>query len=553
MLKHLTIRNYALIRHLEFSPDKGLSVITGETGAGKSIMLGALGLLLGNRADSKVLLDEKEKCVTEGIFEIESYGLQKLFEELELEYGSELILRREISTNGKSRAFINDTPVNLESMRKVGFSLMDIHSQHETLELGDQPFQLKFIDFCSGNQVLLSEYKNQWQSFREAEDQLTNLEAEATRLNDESDYTRFQLQEFSDLQLSEGDQEKLEAKVKLGENAELIRSRLQTISGLLSDSEYSGIKILGEIRSLLSTIAGMDPELSELLKRIDSIKTETQDIDSDIQKKADGIEYDPGKLAEAQERLDLIYKLQRKHRVGSVFELIQIQERLSEKIFKTDHLDEEIAKCRINLKNLKISLLKKAEELSSQRKKFLPKISSEAESILKELGIPHARFRILHQKQDPGPTGIDVIDMQFSANKGVEPQPIAETASGGEFSRLMFAVKFIMAKHTSMPTLILDEIDAGISGDVALRLGQLMKKMSRKHQVISISHLAQIAAKSDTHFVVFKESNKDRTSSQIRLLEPEKRIEELARIISGNTPSDAALKYAQELMESSDI
>jgi len=549
MLKHLTIRNYALIRNLEMTPDKGFNVITGETGAGKSIILGALGLLLGNRADTKVLLDESEKCVTEGTFMIGPYQLESLFSELELDYSTETILRREISPLGKSRAFINDTPVNLDVLRKVGYRLMDIHSQHETLELGEQPFQLKFIDAYAGNAELLKQYATLWTQFRDAESFLQKLESEADKLRLEADYTRFQFQELDKLQLEEGDQEILEARVKVGENAELIRTKLQHSLNLLSDGEYSGRKILTEVRSLLNSISSYDASYADLLHRLESLKTELDDLEAEINAKAEDIDVDPEKIIEAQEKLDLLYQLQRKHRATSIKELLNLRQKLSEQVYKTDHLDEEISKASATVEKLRNQVISKAELLSESRKKVLKKISSEVERLLKELGIPDAHFNIEHECEKPGPSGMDRVAMLFSANKGVAARPIAETASGGEFSRLMFVVKYVMAERTSMPTLILDEIDAGISGDIALKLGQLMRKMSQKHQVISISHLAQIAAMANAHYVVFKESGADRVSSQIKLLEPHLRIEELARIISGNSPSATALKYAKELME----
>jgi len=549
MLKHLTIRNYALIRNLEMTPDKGFNVITGETGAGKSIILGALGLLLGNRADTKVLLDESEKCVTEGTFMIGPYQLESLFSELELDYSTETILRREISPLGKSRAFINDTPVNLDVLRKVGYRLMDIHSQHETLELGEQPFQLKFIDAYAGNAESLKQYATLWTQFRDAESFLQKLESEADKLRLEADYTRFQFQELDKLQLEEGDQEILEARVKVGENAELIRTKLQHSLNLLSDGEYSGRKILTEVRSLLNSISSYDASYADLLHRLESLKTELDDLEAEINAKAEDIDVDPEKIIEAQEKLDLLYQLQRKHRATSIKELLNLRQKLSEQVYKTDHLDEEISKASTTVEKLRNQVISKAELLSESRKKVLKKISSEVERLLKELGIPDAHFNIEHECEKPGPSGMDRVAMLFSANKGVATRPIAETASGGEFSRLMFVVKYVMAERTSMPTLILDEIDAGISGDIALKLGQLMRKMSQKHQVISISHLAQIAAMANAHYVVFKESGADRVSSQIKLLEPHLRIEELARIISGNSPSATALKYAKELME----
>ena len=428
MLKHLTIRNYALIRNLEMTPDKGFNVITGETGAGKSIILGALGLLLGNRADTKVLLDESEKCVTEGTFMIGPYQLESLFSELELDYSTETILRREISPLGKSRAFINDTPVNLDVLRKVGYRLMDIHSQHETLELGEQPFQLKFIDAYAGNAESLKQYATLWTQFRDAESFLQKLVSEADKLRLEADYTRFQFQELDKLQLEEGDQEILEARVKVGENAELIRTKLQHSLNLLSDGEYSGRKILTEVRSLLNSISSYDASYADLLHRLESLKTELEDLEAEINAKAEDIDVDPEKIIEAQEKLDLLYQLQRKHRATSIKELLNLRQKLSEQVYKTDHLDEEISKASTTVEKLRNQVISKAELLSESRKKVLKKISSEVERLLKELGIPDAHFNIEHECEKPGPSGMDRVAMLFSANKGVAARPIAETA-----------------------------------------------------------------------------------------------------------------------------
>ncbi|MFZ9982033.1 MAG: DNA repair protein RecN [Cyclobacteriaceae bacterium] len=549
MLRHLTIRNYALIRHLEYSPDQGFSVITGETGAGKSIMLGALGLLLGNRADSKVLLDATEKCVTEGDFHISDYGLEQVFSRLELDYVPETILRREISPGGKSRAFINDTPVTLEVMRTIGYRLMDIHSQHETLELGEQNFQLRLTDACAGNEQLLKKYRELWLLFRTAKENLEKLKSESERLNQEADYIRFQFQELDKASLAEDELEILEAKVKVGENAEHIRTKLQAIAALMGEGEYSALQIISQVRSLLSGIAGFDKGYADLLHRIESMKAEAEDIYSEIERESEKMEVDPAALMASRERLDLINTLLRKHRARSIKELNALYEKLSGQVLRTDHLESEIKAAENELEKCTAELQQQAVKLSDSRKHVFPKIAEQAESLLKELGIPDARFEIQHSKVPAGPYGMDSIEMCFSANKGVSLRPIAETASGGEFSRLMFVVKYIMAEKTSMPTLILDEIDSGISGDVALKLGMLMKRMAGKHQVIAISHLAQIAAKASSHFMVFKETDGTRAASQIKLLDNKKRVEELARIISGNSPSPNALKYARELME----
>ena len=549
MLRHLTIRNYALIRHLEFRPDKGFSVITGETGAGKSIMLGALGLLLGNRADSKVLLDASEKCITEGEFFIGDYGLEPIFSKLELDYAPETILRREISPGGKSRAFINDTPVTLEVMRTIGYRLMDIHSQHETLELGEQNFQLRLTDACAGNEALLKKYKELWVAFRGAKEKLEKLQSESQRLNQEADYIRFQFQELDKASLSEDEQEILETKVRVGENAEHIRSKLQSIVGLLGEGEYSTLQTISQVRSLVSGITGFDKGYSDLLQRIESLKAEADDIYSEVERESEKVEIDPAELIASRERLDLINSLLRKHRAGSIKELIVLYENLSGQVLRTDHLESEIKAARNELEKCTAELNHQAGKLSDSRKKVFQKIAGQAVTLLKELGIPDAEFEIRHNEVPAGPTGTDAVEMCFSANKGIPLRPIAETASGGEFSRLMFVVKYIMAEKTSMPTLILDEIDAGISGDVALKLGLLMKRMAGEHQVVAISHLAQIAAKASSHFMVFKEAEGNRATSRIKLLDQNNRVEELARIISGNSPSENAVKYARELMD----
>lgn len=549
MLKHLTIRNYALIRDLEFTPDAQLSVITGETGAGKSILLGALGLLMGNRADSKILLDDQKKCITEGIFNIGTYQLESLFEDLELDYLTETIIRREISPSGKSRAFINDTPVNLDVLKKVGSKLMDIHSQHETLDLGEQLFQLKLVDSYAGNELLLKEYKNCWTEFKNSEVKLTKLQQEAEKLKQESDYVRFQFQELEDAKLENEEQERLEHLVKVGENAEWITTKLHEASNLLGEGEYSGNKILSEVKSILNGLSSYHPTYQALLERIESLKVESEDIIKELESESEKIEFNPEKINENQQRLDLIYQLQRKHKVQTISELLNLKSDFSRQIFKVDHLDHDILSAQAEVNKNQEVLSGLAEQLSQARKKCIKGIEQAAEKLIKELGIPDGRVQIEHKRQANGPTGGDLIKFLFSANKGVGLRSLAEVASGGEFSRLMFVMKYIMAEQTSMPTLILDEIDAGISGDVAQRLGQLMKKMAAGHQVIAISHLAPIAAKAHSHFIVYKESSGSIAASQIKLLKPEMRVEELARIISGNKPSNTALKYAKELLD----
>jgi len=548
VLTRLTIKNYALIRSLEMVPGKGLNVITGETGAGKSIMSGALGLLLGNRADTKVLLDQNEKCITEGVFQIGDYQLESIFEQLELDHQPETIIRREISPGGKSRAFINDSPVTLEVMKKIGLRLMDIHSQHETLELGEAGFQLKLIDLYSGNEQLRKDYVDGWTAWKSEHEKLLNLEAESEKLKQEADFIRFQLQEIDRLNLVAEDDSNLESALKVQENAEVIKSKLVEAIGILGEQEFSTRKTLLDARALLNNLASFSPVYATLAARIESIRIELEDITHESESAAEEINFDSEKATELRQRLDAINNLQRKHRVNSSAALIAIGEELRSKVVKTDGIAEMISVCK---KDLAVRVKKRddlASKLSASRLAVVEKLCKELRGLLKELGIPDAKVLVQHAMVEAGPTGIDRLNILFSANKGVEPVPIAQAASGGEFSRLMFCIKYIMAGQTSLPTLVLDEIDTGISGEIALRLGELMRKMSQKHQIIAITHLAQIAAKGATHYLVFKDTSTNRASSDIRLLDKKERENEIARIISGSSPSKAALEHARELM-----
>lgn len=548
MLSHLTIRNYALIRHLELAPGAGLNAITGETGAGKSIMLGAIGLLLGNRADTRVLLDETGKCITEGTFHIGNYGLEELFAENGLDHHPETILRREISPGGKSRAFINDTPVTLDVMKNIGLRLMDVHSQHETLELGGQAFQLRLIDAYAGNTSLRDGYIKSWAAFRDRRSALEDLERESSRLRNESDFIRYQHQELAGAMLKEGEERQLADTVKTGEHAELIKTKLVQVLAALSEGEYAGKKAIGEARSLLNGLAGYSSELAQLHSRLESVRLELEDIVAELEHAGDRMQHEPEALETARQRLDILYGLQRKHRVNTVTELIALQEQLGQQVYQTDHMDELIASARKALELARAELKTAAADLSASRKAIFKTIEKESVRLLKELGIPDAQLVVRHTSIEPGATGADDISILFSANKGIEPRPIAAAASGGEFSRLMFVIKYVMAEKTAMPTLILDEIDSGVSGDIALKLGNLMRTMAGRHQVLAITHLPQIAARATDHFVVYKDNTADRTASQVRQLREEERANEIARIISGNSPSQSALTYAKELL-----
>ncbi len=549
MLTHLLIKNYALIKHLELSPSPRLNVITGETGAGKSIMLGAIGLLLGNRADSKSLWDENEKCITEGTFDISAYPLKTLFESEELDYQDQTIIRREINPNGKSRAFINDTPVTLEVMRKVGNRLMDIHSQHETLELGNKSFQLELVDSFASNGKMKEIYALTWKQFNRARDEYNALLAESDALKKESDFILFQLDELVKANLQEGELEQLESALKIMEHAEEIKTIFNSILDQLGRSENAVNTTLGAVRAQFQSIANYSTEYEQLLHRFESARLELTDILDELEQAEERIEFDPHQTEMTKDRLSLLYQLLQKHRLKSVSQLIELRNSLEEKARKTQNLDQLVVQSKAILTQLEAELKQSAEALSKSRQKIFKPLSAHLTSLLKELGMPDTLLVVDHSIISPGPRGTDSIELLFSANKGISPRPLAQVASGGEFSRLMFSIKYVMAEKTSLPTLILDEIDSGVSGEIAIRLGNRMKEMSENHQVISISHLPQIASKADTHFFVFKDNTSSRTISSIKELSPEERIAEIAQMIGGANPSIKALENAREMLQ----
>lgn len=548
MLTQLTIKNYALIKHLEMQPDARLNVITGETGAGKSIMLGALGLLLGNRADTKALWDESEKCVTEATFEIKPYKLKKLFDEEGLDYQDQSIFRREISPAGKSRAFINDTPVTLEVMRRIGSRLMDIHSQHETLELGTKAFQLQVIDFYAGNETLRNAYEEAWTKFTRLQQDYLSLQKEAEALKKESDFVQFQLNELVKADLQPGELEKLETELKILEHSEEIKANLNSILELLDRSEQSVQIGLNSIRQQLQSIASYAPTYEQLLQRFESSRIEVIDITKELEAAEEQVEFDPERAERVKDRVSLIYHLQQKHRINDLQELLALQDQLQQKADKHQNLDDLLLKANKELNQAKADVEKAGGALSKSRKKITTALSNQLKELLRELGMNYAEVVIEHSQIDPGPTGIDAMEILFSANRGVAPKPLAQVASGGEFARVMFAIKYIMAEKTALPTLILDEIDTGVSGEIAIKLGARMKEMAQKHQVIAISHLPQIAAKADTHFFVFKENSTSKTKTSIRNLDSKERVIEIAKMIGGATPTQITLENARELM-----
>jgi DNA repair protein RecN (Recombination protein N) len=548
MLTHLSIKNYALIKHLVLDPSPHLNVITGETGAGKSIMLGAMGLLTGNRADSKVLWDESQKCVIEGTFDISNYGLKSIFKGEDLDYDQSTVIRRELSPGGKSRAFINDTPVTLEVMKRIGDLLMDIHSQHETLLLGQHSFQLKLVDAYAANQSLRELYTEQWNAYIKSKKDFETLTSEAETLRQEADYIRFQLDELSKLQLEDSEQESMESELKIMEHAGEIKSRFQSVLDLINDSEFASRNSLAEARNHLQYVSSFSANYAHLFERLESVIIELDDLTHEVEKEGDKIEFDPERAEWIKERLSAIYRLLKKHKVGNLKELLVIRENLAQKDNITSNLDEAIEKSRKTFEDSRNNATATAQKLSTSRKKVLPALCKQITQLLQELGIPNATFQIDISQTELAAYGTDRIEILFSANKGISPRQLAQVASGGEFSRLMFCIKYVMAEKTEMPTLVLDEIDSGISGEVAFKLGSMMRKMSERHQIIAISHLPQIAARGNSHYFVYKDNTAAKTISSIKHLQETERIEEIAKMIGGDKPSKVAFQNAQELL-----
>ncbi|EMS34724.1 DNA repair protein RecN [Mariniradius saccharolyticus AK6] len=548
MLQSLRISNYALIQSLEMQPNSALNTITGETGAGKSIMLGAVGLLLGNRADTKALLDEEKKCVVEGSFQIGTYGLEDFFKANDLDFDSECIIRREISPNGKSRAFVNDTPVGLDILRELGLFLMDIHSQHDNLRLGDGAYQLGLVDVFTQSKTEFEAYQEAFGIYQKTAKALEKLTHEAAEMKKEADFNKFQLEELSALQLQAGEQESLESDQELLENAEEIKSKIQEILGQLQDDQFGALRLLSMANQGLQQLTRYAHKFQAYSERFQSMVIELKDIAASLEDEDAGLEVDFEKLEIIRQRLSNIYHLQQKHGLDSVEKLIELEKELADKVFQVENLDESLEKLRIEKTKAEKEMLVQAKALTEKRKSGFSPFASQLQRLLQQLGMEDARVEFIHQGIAPSKNGVDQIEILFSANKGIKPQALKQVASGGEFSRLIFAIKYIMADKMALPTLIFDEIDTGVSGEVALQMVRMMKEISKKHQVICISHLPQVAAKGDQHYFVYKDNSSDKTISKIRLLGKEERITEIAKMIAGANPSASAFESAKELL-----
>ncbi len=548
MLVDLRIRNYALIEQLELRPSALLNIITGETGAGKSIMLGAIGLLLGNRADSRMLFDTEKKCVIEGQFDISSYQLQDIFESEDLDYDTQCILRREISPAGKSRAFVNDTPVTLETLRHIGANLMDIHSQHDTLLLGDAVFQLNLLDLYAGLIPARGQYSSAYRQYRKLEADLKSLEDQVAQANKELDYHSFLLNELEEARLDNEQQDELEQEVKQLEHAEEIKFKLTHALQSLSEGEYCANSSLKDAAILLGQIAPYADIFRDLKQRLDSCLIEINDIAAEAEAAERRTEGDPARIDELQGRLNVIYNLQRKHQVRDIVALLTVREELRDKVGSVLNLDKQISRVRRDADGALATATKLAIRLSESRRKSFPKFEKELVALLADLGMPNSRIVVQHQAGPLAASGMDVISILFTANKGAQPQTLSKAASGGEFSRLMLCIKYMLADKTALPTIVFDEIDTGISGEIAVKVGRMMQQMAQKHQLIAISHLPQMAAAGDTHYFVYKQDRADRTVSCIKMLNLDERISEIAHMIAGANPSQHAFQSARELL-----
>jgi DNA repair protein RecN (Recombination protein N) len=550
MLKNLTIHNYVLIEYLEMPPSKSMNVITGETGAGKSILLGALGLLKGKRADTKVLLDKANKCVIEGVFDLSGYELKELFEKLDLDYEASCIIRRQIAPSGRSRAFINDNPVTLEVLREVGNYLMDIHSQHDTLQLGSNDFQLDILDNYAQNYTLQASYQAVYKKFKKAEKAYKNLVDKATELQKEYDYNSFLLEEFGKIPLEELDQDSLESELEKLENVEKIKTHLSIAFNTLSNEDGQGVEdALQDILSELSKIVSFGEVYEALHQRLESIFIEVKDLAQELDSEGSDLEMDEEQTELIRTQLSTLYHLEQKHRVQSVEELLVIRDEIAEKVSAVENFEDETRIAQENLEMSKQNVLKVAQSLHTSRQGVCQEIQDKIQSTLFDLGMPNARLKIAFSQISPTTTGTDSIEFLFTANKGIEAQPLKEVASGGEFSRLMLAIKYLMASKVKLPTIIFDEIDSGISGEIAIKVGKMLQQMAKNHQIIAISHLPQVAAKANAHYFVYKsQDGQERTTSQIRQLADNERLTEIAQMIGGANPSPSTFKSAKELL-----
>ena len=544
MLRRLVVENYALIEHLEIEFDSSLNIITGETGAGKSILMGALALLLGAKNDSTTIKDNSRSCVVEGEFDIKNLGLEEAFAELDIEYDHETIIRRTISPSGKSRAFVNDQPVQLADLKQLGAYLIDIHSQHQNLILSSPQFRIHAIDTIAGNGALLSEYRKAFSDLQEARKALEELQLSAKRNADEEDWLRHQAEELRSASLRVGEIEELEAELRTLENADSISEALQRVTLSLDEDVTGVLTTLREAENSLRRVSENYAAANDLIERIHSAAVELKDISATTAYDLERIEANPERLDAVNSRLDLIYTLQRKHRCEGIEELIALRDKYTEQLSAIEHSDELLAEAEQRVAECEKVATSLAVKLHDARLKASPAFAKGVVEILHNVAMADAEFKIAVTPCTPTISGADTVDFLFSANKAVEPRPIEKIASGGELSRVMLALKTILAQHLALPTIIFDEIDTGISGRTANDVGDIIARLAQSMQVIDITHSPQVASKGSRHFLVYKEQSR----SNIRPLSSEERVEEIAKMLSGDTITEAALAQAKHLL-----
>ncbi len=550
MLQSLSIKNFALIENLELHLNNQLTIITGETGAGKSILLGALSLLLGKRADLNSLKNPQKKCIIEGVFQIENYQLETLFKELDLDYDSQSIIRREILPSGKSRAFVNDTPVKLQQLSTLGKHLVDIHSQHETLFVGESDYQYKVIDALANNEEIVLKYQTSLKTYKDLQQALAALQQQQQEAQKTYDYHLFLLNELKESNLQVGMQEVLEEKYQQLANVEELKENLATTQQQLQQEDLGVIDALRVINNKLGKIADYGKAYLQLNERLNSVLLEVEDMATEIDQLLDKVEDDPEALETVNEKLQNLYALQQKHGLSTVEDLLNLQQELTEKVAVSLHADEKKAELETKIKTAANEVQQHGNELFTRRKKVVSQFKKAVETILKKVGMPNAQLKIEITSQHVfNAHGIDEMRWLFSANKGGTFQEIRKSASGGELSRITLAIKSILAQYSKLPTLIFDEIDTGVSGEVAQKMGTIMQKMGENLQIISITHLPQIAAKGEHHFKVYKEIEENSTQTHIKELSPQERIDELAEMLGGKNKSDSAIAHAKVLLQ----
>lgn len=549
MIQRLYIRNYAIIDEVDINFSQQLNIITGETGAGKSIILGALGLIMGNRAEIRVLKNQTKKCVIEAYFDILHYELKSFFEEKDLDYDAELTIRREISPSGKSRAFVNDTPVRLTVLKQLTARLLDLHQQFDTLDIHSEEFQLRMVDAIAKNKVNLDTYQTLYKTYSNNKKERRRLIEAHQRNTQEMDFIKFQLDELVTAELQKGEQEELEQELNILSNAEGIKMNLNKAFQVLSEDEMAIISQLQNLSNEIADVAKFHPELQKTLERYDGLVIELQDIAMDFERIGEDAEYDEERIIELNERLDLLYRLQKKYFINSVEELIEIQEGLQSKVDNYSNSTEVLEQLEAIIEKQAKELRKQAAVLSKSRKKVIPLFEQEIHKMLAQLNMKYAQLKIeLKPSKELTATGMDLVAFLFAANKGSRLDYIRNVASGGEMSRLALCTKSLVANAITLPTLIFDEIDTGVSGDVALKMGHILRDLANRHQVVSITHTPQIAARANHHYLVYKYVKGNTTFSAVKLLEKKGRINELAVMLSGNPPSKAALNNAKELI-----